>query len=245
MFNPWLCHQAAYVPTRTPGHLHVGDICDAFDVEQLRRNRIDFVVTAFYPYGAYRGALTSLYNRLGIRQAEHDLEDIPEQMLDFRYLSLDEIHWALVRGENVLVHCQAGVSRSVSICIAYLILYEEKTVAEALHILRTQRPIANPNEGFLLQLLALSERESRRSPTWSQRGGGQTSFSLSPAHRVFEEDSVYTPTTPLQRQSSFGSYQRMGWLPLPYSFRQTYPLGMYSRGLVDLPAANPMAARIY
>jgi protein-tyrosine phosphatase len=53
----------------------------------------------------------------------------------------------------VLVHCQAGVSRSVSIVIAFLMASQKMTAAAALEHVRSRRPIANPNLGFMKQLL--------------------------------------------------------------------------------------------
>lgn len=52
----------------------------------------------------------------------------------------------------VLVHCAAGVSRSSTICIAYLIRYGGFTVEQALVICKIARPVINPNDGFMEQL---------------------------------------------------------------------------------------------
>jgi protein-tyrosine phosphatase len=53
---------------------------------------------------------------------------------------------------GVLVHCWAGVSRSVSCICAYLMESEGYTFHEALNYVRINRPVANPNEGFRQQL---------------------------------------------------------------------------------------------
>ncbi|KAI0982881.1 hypothetical protein GJ496_011564 [Pomphorhynchus laevis] len=54
---------------------------------------------------------------------------------------------------NVLVHCNAGISRSVSVIIAYLIYKQPKlSVEQALCIVQRTRPCACPNDGFLSQL---------------------------------------------------------------------------------------------
>jgi dual specificity phosphatase 12 len=46
-----------------------------------------------------------------------------------------------------------GKSRSVTIVIAYLLRqYPEHTVSSALELIRTSRPIAEPNDGFMAQL---------------------------------------------------------------------------------------------
>lgn len=55
---------------------------------------------------------------------------------------------------NILVHCRAGISRSVTIVIAYLVSEFDMTVQEALQHIRKIRPCAHPNSGFMKQLIA-------------------------------------------------------------------------------------------
>eukprot|EP00923_Selenidium_pygospionis_P036342 GHVN01063783.1.p1 GENE.GHVN01063783.1~~GHVN01063783.1.p1 ORF type:complete len:547 (+),score=137.80 GHVN01063783.1:240-1643(+) len=53
---------------------------------------------------------------------------------------------------RILVHCWAGVSRSVAVVAAYLIKTNAITVNEALQMVKNVRPVANPNAGFVRQL---------------------------------------------------------------------------------------------
>lgn len=52
----------------------------------------------------------------------------------------------------VLVHCNAGVSRSSSIVIGYLMLREKLPFQEAYSQVKTARPSVRPNPGFYQQL---------------------------------------------------------------------------------------------
>lgn len=54
--------------------------------------------------------------------------------------------------ESVLVHCIAGVSRSVCIVAAYLIAACDMSYVAALAYIVSKRPCANPNFGFRMQL---------------------------------------------------------------------------------------------
>jgi len=56
-------------------------------------------------------------------------------------------------GKQVLVHCQAGVSRSASICIAYLIKEHYLTFIQAYVVVKAARPLISPNHGYVSQLL--------------------------------------------------------------------------------------------
>ena len=57
------------------------------------------------------------------------------------------------KGGNIYIHCMQGVSRSVTVTIAYLITkYPEKTIDELLEFVKYYRKVANPNPAFITQL---------------------------------------------------------------------------------------------
>lgn len=56
------------------------------------------------------------------------------------------------KGGTALVHCYAGVSRSATICIAYLMWSENLSLGAAYSMVETARIEAQPNEGFKRQL---------------------------------------------------------------------------------------------
>jgi protein-tyrosine phosphatase len=56
-------------------------------------------------------------------------------------------------GHKILVHCQMGISRSVSMVMAYLIAYESMSLAEAFGTLRESRDAAYPHEMLLISLI--------------------------------------------------------------------------------------------
>merc|ERR1712083_1198708 len=62
------------------------------------------------------------------------------------------------KGGCALVHCHEGKSRSVSLCLAYLVARERKTLTDALAFVRSRRPQARPNAGFMNQLSDLEHR---------------------------------------------------------------------------------------
>jgi protein-tyrosine phosphatase len=49
----------------------------------------------------------------------------------------------------VLVHCYAGISRSATIVLAYLMRKNQWTLEQAFRYVRERRPIIYPNIGFL------------------------------------------------------------------------------------------------
>lgn len=70
------------------------------------------------------------------------------------FLLAEEAHQA---GMGLLIHCQAGVSRSATIVIAYLMKHTWMTMTDAYKFVKTRRPIISPNLNFMGQLLEFEE----------------------------------------------------------------------------------------
>lgn len=64
---------------------------------------------------------------------------------------------------RVLVHCQAGVSRSPTIVIAYLMARSHKTLADAFSYVKERRAIVAPNLNFMGQLLEFEQNAVQTS----------------------------------------------------------------------------------
>ncbi|KAI8388240.1 protein-tyrosine phosphatase-like protein [Radiomyces spectabilis] len=58
----------------------------------------------------------------------------------------------IAQGQNILVHCLAGVSRSPTVVTAYLMKKRQLHPKAALAVIKQMRPFVNPNPGFMNQL---------------------------------------------------------------------------------------------
>lgn len=76
-----------------------------------------------------------------------------EWKLSSSVLLLSSTEEAYQSGQGVLVHCQAGVSRSATIVIAYLMKHTLMTMTDAYKYVRSRRPVVSPNLNFMGQLL--------------------------------------------------------------------------------------------
>ncbi|EFA03077.1 dual specificity protein phosphatase 21 isoform X1 [Tribolium castaneum] len=65
----------------------------------------------------------------------------------------DLIHKVANSGGKTLIYCVAGVSRSASICLAYLMKHQGLTLLEAYNYVKLRRPKIKPNCGFFKQLI--------------------------------------------------------------------------------------------
>ncbi|XP_063718407.1 uncharacterized protein LOC134845450 isoform X2 [Symsagittifera roscoffensis] len=86
---------------------------------------------------------------------------------------------AISSGVSVLVHCLAGVSRSVTIMIAYLICSKRMQLAEAIEHVRRRRPNISPNFNFMGQLLEFEKQQHHLSSNSSSPVSTSKTTSLS------------------------------------------------------------------
>lgn len=72
------------------------------------------------------------------------------------YLNFDDtfncIDGILRENGNIYVHCIAGISRSTTVVVAYLMKKNQWTFSDALGLVQSRRAIADPNIGFIEQL---------------------------------------------------------------------------------------------
>lgn len=74
------------------------------------------------------------------------------------YTCFDFIDQAIKSNGKVLVHCVQGVSRSVTVCIAYLMYAERMKFHQAMKVVKKGRGIASPNIGFIAQLMMFERK---------------------------------------------------------------------------------------
>ncbi|KAG7439997.1 uncharacterized protein BT62DRAFT_1051642 [Guyanagaster necrorhizus] len=126
-----------------PG-LWVGDLPSALNVELLKQNHIFSILSAM------RGRIT--IHETFVRH-QILLDDTEEADIMIHFLpSITFIQAELDKGRSVLVHCQAGMSRSVTLVAAYLMYTRHLSPEAALELIRKSRPNIDPNPGFLVQL---------------------------------------------------------------------------------------------
>ncbi|XP_076442214.1 dual specificity protein phosphatase 10-like [Babylonia areolata] len=127
--------------------LYLGNERDAAELERLRRHNITYVlnVTAHVPH--YWHAHGIRYKRIPASDsAQQNLKQYFEEAIEF----IDE---ARQSGASVLIHCHAGVSRSATITIAYILKHTKMAMSDAYKYVKSKRGIISPNFNFLGQLL--------------------------------------------------------------------------------------------
>ena len=133
------------IPLEIIPHLYLGSIGSASNLKELQKCKITHIVCCgdkiknFFP---------DKFKYFNIPILDTDKEDI-KKYFESSYKYIDE---AIRNKGNVLVHCHAGVSRSSSFVIAYIMKSQKKRYDIVLDIVKSKRNKINPNPGFIQQL---------------------------------------------------------------------------------------------
>lgn len=128
--------------------LIIGDRATARDMDLLKKLGVTHVVNATLELRNYFEKEPNFsYFAVPIMDTEH--ANISNYFDDANAF----MHEAISTGHTVLVHCQQGVSRSASICVAYLIGHKGKKLVEAYTQVKTARGSVKVKANFLKQLV--------------------------------------------------------------------------------------------
>ena len=134
-----------------PGLYVAGDII-ARDKALLKAKGITHVVNC-------AGNVCGNYHPEEFRYLSYFLKDSNTESIEcIFYETTQFIDAALESGGKVLVHCQQGVSRSVTVCLSYIIFKEHKSFDTVFKEAREKRGISSPNFGFQVQLMWWQKR---------------------------------------------------------------------------------------
>ncbi|KGL93441.1 Dual specificity protein phosphatase 22, partial [Charadrius vociferus] len=138
---------------------------DARDVEQLSKNNITHILSIH----------DSARPMLEVR--EHFLYSLSASVFRARHFreSIKFIHECRLTGEGCLVHCLAGVSRSVTLVVAYIMTITDFGWEDALSVVRAARSCANPNMGFQRQLQDFEKHDVDQFRQWLKEEYGENS----------------------------------------------------------------------
>lgn len=95
----------------------------------------------------------------GVQTIKVGVDDVPSAPLYVHFDKIaDRINDVKQSGGKTLVHCVAGMSRSPTLCLAYLIKHEGMSAQRALDHVVLRRPIVQPNPGFWRQIVDFERR---------------------------------------------------------------------------------------
>jgi len=130
-------------PTHILKNLYLGSKETAEDKFVLKSIGIDCIINCTRDIPCYFENENFLYHQI-------PMEDDPSQKLNLD--STIEFIEKNISTKKILIHCVAGRSRSVAVCIQYLKKFHQKNFVETHEFLRKKRPLISLNSGFVEQL---------------------------------------------------------------------------------------------
>ncbi|XP_028409928.1 dual specificity protein phosphatase 22-B-like [Dendronephthya gigantea] len=137
-----------------PG-LYIGNFRDSKDKAQLTSNNITHIVSAH----ENAKELLQEYKYHCVQAEDFSGQDLTPFFKD----SAVFIHKARCEGGNVLVHCLAGISRSTTLTVAYIMAVTDMEWTEILKSVKCSRSVVDPNPGFKRQLNEFGKSEELKA----------------------------------------------------------------------------------
>jgi len=132
--------------TKIDDHIYIGSIYDANNINNLKSNNIECVLSILSSHNTIIKYPNIEYMRISI-------EDVPSSDISKYFKdTFTFIDNSIVNKKNILIHCKSGISRSATILCAYLMKKYKINYDDALKIIKNKRKIINPNDGFIEQL---------------------------------------------------------------------------------------------
>lgn len=128
-------------------YLFLSNAAAANDKSQLTKNNITCIINA--SESKHKSPLLP-----GVDYTHIPISDTPTSPLSDHFDTVaDQIQLCAENNMRALVNCNAGVSRSAALCMAYLMKYKDVSLLEAHTWIKKCRPMARPNSGFWRQLI--------------------------------------------------------------------------------------------
>ncbi len=129
-------------------NIYIGNINSSLNKDELEKRGITHIISVI-------NGCTQNYPDLNYKLV-HLNDDSWQNISKYFEECSNYIEQVINEGESILVHCSKGVSRSVTIVLAYLIIKKGYSLDQALIKIKEKRSIINPNKGFLDQLRKLN-----------------------------------------------------------------------------------------
>ena len=131
-----------------PNFLYISSYNATKNLELLEKNKITHIINCAADFCENVFEQENRFTYLSFYLKDHVLENIE----CIFYECIKFIESVKEKGGRVLVHCIQGISRSVSIVMAYIIFTKKVSYDKAFNLVQSKREISSPNFGFSIQL---------------------------------------------------------------------------------------------
>lgn len=137
-------------------HLWLGSQKDAANKKFIAAHSITYVISfELYPEPTpYIKGVTRVNISMYDSMKEASKPEYPDKVLD----AITKIEDRIAQGENVMIHCSVGKSRSASIAIAYVMYKLRMTLNDAFDFVYERRNVIDPEGGFLERIQEMRDQ---------------------------------------------------------------------------------------
>ncbi|XP_054627509.1 dual specificity protein phosphatase 22-A isoform X2 [Dunckerocampus dactyliophorus] len=175
--------------------LYLGNIRDAENHQSLSQNGITHILSV------YNNARPVFEDKTYL--CIHAADASSENLLQHFKECIRFIHECRLNGGACLVHCLAGVSRSTTMVVAYLMTVTHYSWEECLTAVKAVRSFVGPNCGFQQQLQEYQTKQVSEYRAWLQ-----SSFQPSPFNDPEQVGALLIQYTEQQETQRRGGDQR-------------------------------------
>ncbi|KAM4899476.1 dual specificity protein phosphatase 8 [Sylvia borin] len=176
-------------PTRILPHLYLGSQKDVLNKDLMTQNGISYVLNASNSCPKPDFICDSHFMRIPVN------DNYCEKLLPWLDKSIEFIDKAKVSSCQVIVHCLAGISRSATIAIAYIMKTMGMSSDDAYRFVKDRRPSISPNFNFLGQLLEYERSLKLLKALKSKGDWGEGDAQQDPAEVAESSRQPPTPTS--------------------------------------------------
>jgi len=145
-----------------PGLLYIGPYYSSLQFNELKTRNITHIISVlrevFVPPISFPQQTIKDFSYLVIKANDNHNQNL----LDYFEIVHSFIEEAKSNGTAVLIHCMAGVSRSATLSISYLMKYHNWDANTAIIFAKKARSVISPNPGFRKQLLLFENMQKAK-----------------------------------------------------------------------------------
>ena len=127
--------------------IYLGNIDAALNKKKLKQIGIKKILTVMEAFGNHYSSNEFIHKSI-------DVEDNYQTNI-IRYFK--ECFLFIEGNDKIFVHCAAGMSRSPTIVIAYIMWKNKLSLNKAIKFVKEKRPLISPNDNFMNQLKIFEE----------------------------------------------------------------------------------------
>ena len=142
-------------PTKILPFLYLGSQHDAYNKELLKTHNITYELNVSITCPKPDFVQESHFMRIPVN------DNYSEKLLPYFPMAFNFLEKVRESSGCALVHCLAGISRSATIAIAYVMQHSKMSYEDAYRYVKSKRPTISPNFNFLGQLVEF-EKQLRR-----------------------------------------------------------------------------------